>query len=52
LLNTVSREFDDPDGKANGVGKGRGRDRDEDDEENDDLDGAPPAKKAKNGVKV
>jgi len=50
LLNTVSREFEAPDGKANGEGgKGRGRDRDEDDADEEEVE-APAKKKTKNGA--
>jgi SWI/SNF-related matrix-associated actin-dependent regulator of chromatin subfamily A member 5 len=52
LLNTVSREFEVPDGKANGEGgKGRGRDRDEDDADEEEVE-APAKKKTKNGAVV
>jgi SWI/SNF-related matrix-associated actin-dependent regulator of chromatin subfamily A member 5 len=52
LLNTVAREFGDPDEKmTNGHGKSRGRDRDES-ESDDDEEDAPPAKKSRKGVKV
>lgn len=52
LLNTVAREFEVPDGKANGEsGKGRGRDREEEDDEDEDAD-TPAKKKTKNGVVV
>ncbi|KAN0080592.1 SNF2 family N-terminal domain containing protein [Elaphomyces granulatus] len=50
LLNTVAREFEAPDGKANGEGgKGRGRDRDEDDADEEEVE-APAKKKTKNGA--
>jgi SWI/SNF-related matrix-associated actin-dependent regulator of chromatin subfamily A member 5 len=54
LLNTVAREFGDPDEKlTNGhaSGKGRGRDRDDSDEE-DEEEEVPVKKKAKNGAVV
>jgi SWI/SNF-related matrix-associated actin-dependent regulator of chromatin subfamily A member 5 len=52
LLNTVAREFEAPDGKANGEGgKGRGRDRDEDDADEEEVE-APAKKKTKNGAVV
>lgn len=51
LLNTVAKEFEPSDGKANGdAGKGRGRVRDEEDEENEEE--APAKKKSKNGAAV
>lgn len=51
LLNTVAKEFEPGDGKANGdSGKGRGRVRDEEDEENEEE--APAKKKTKNGTAV
>ena len=51
LLTTVSREFEDRDGKLqNGSGGGKGRAREEDDEEEEEV--GPAKKKAKNGVKV
>ncbi|KAF7630507.1 chromatin remodeling complex WSTF-ISWI, small subunit [Aspergillus flavus] len=50
LLNTVAKEFEVADEKANGEsGKGRGRDREDEDAENDD-DGAPAKKKNKGGA--
>ena len=55
LLNTVAREFGDPEEKlTNGHanGKGRGRDRDDSEEMDEDEDEAPAKKKAKNGVVV
>lgn len=55
LLNTVTREFEDPDEKlTNGhaSGKGRGRDRDDDEDEENDSEVAPVKKKAKNGIVV
>lgn len=55
LLNTVSREFGEPDEKltnGHGTGKGRGRDRDEDEEEEVESEVAPAKKKAKNGIVV
>ncbi|ODM22819.1 ISWI chromatin-remodeling complex ATPase ISW2 [Aspergillus cristatus] len=49
LLNTVAKEFEPGDGKANGeAGKGRGRGRDDEDEENEEE--APAKKKTKNGA--
>ena len=49
LLNTVAREFGDPDEKlTNGHGKNRGRDRDDSDEEEEEEE-LPAKKKAKNG---
>lgn len=51
LLNTVAKEFEPGDAKANGdAGKGRGRVRDEEDEENEEE--APAKKKTKNGTAV
>ncbi|ETN41555.1 uncharacterized protein HMPREF1541_03491 [Cyphellophora europaea CBS 101466] len=52
LLNTVAREFGDPDekltnGHASGKGRGRNRDDSEDEEEEEEV---PAKKKAKNGV--
>ena len=55
LLNTVSREFGEPDEKltnGHGTGKGRGRDRDEDEDEEVESEVAPAKKKAKNGIVV
>ena len=55
LLNTVAREFGDPDEKlTNGHahGKGRGRDRDDSEEVDEDEEEAPAKKKVKNGVVV
>ena len=52
LLNTVAKEFEPGDAKANGdAGKGRGRVRDEEDEENEENE-APAKKKNKNGAVV
>ena len=54
LLNTVAREFGDPEDKGtNGhaSGKGRGRDRDDSDEEEEEEE-VPVKKKAKNGAVV
>jgi SWI/SNF-related matrix-associated actin-dependent regulator of chromatin subfamily A member 5 len=52
LLNTVAREFEAPDGKANGDGgKGRGRDREEEDGEDEEVE-TPAKKKSKNGIVV
>ncbi|OJJ82900.1 putative SNF2 family helicase/ATPase [Aspergillus glaucus CBS 516.65] len=49
LLNTVAKEFEPGDGKANGeAGKGRGRGREDEDEEIEEE--APAKKKAKNGA--
>lgn len=51
LLNTIAKEFEPGDAKANGdAGKGRGRVRDEEDEENEEE--APAKKKTKNGTAV
>ncbi|KAH0542035.1 hypothetical protein FGG08_003499 [Glutinoglossum americanum] len=53
LLTTVTREFEEMNGKVtNGttVGKGKGREREEEEEEAEES--GPPKKKAKNGVKV
>ncbi|KAK5275297.1 chromatin remodeling complex Adenosinetriphosphatase, partial [Exophiala xenobiotica] len=53
LLNTVLREFGDPEEKltnGHGPGKGRGRDRDEDEDEDNDSEAPPVKKKAKNGI--
>ena len=55
LLNTVAREFGDPEEKlTNGHanGKGRGRDRDDSEEVDEEEEEAPAKKKAKNGVVV
>jgi SWI/SNF-related matrix-associated actin-dependent regulator of chromatin subfamily A member 5 len=51
LLNTVAREFGDPDEKLTNGHKGRGRDRDDsvEDEEEEEM---PAKKKAKNGAVV
>ncbi|KAI9860425.1 MAG: hypothetical protein M1813_006083 [Trichoglossum hirsutum] len=52
LLTTVTREFEEMNGKiTNGtaVGKGKGREREEEEEEAEES--GPPKKKAKNGVK-
>ncbi|KAH8434955.1 putative SNF2 family helicase/ATPase [Aspergillus melleus] len=46
LLNTVAKEFEPGDGKANGENKGRGRDEDVENEE----DGPPAKKKSKAAV--
>lgn len=49
LLNTVAKEFEPGDGKANGeAGKGRGRGREDEDEEIEEE--APAKKKTKNGA--
>lgn len=51
LLNTVAKEFEPGDGKANGeAGKGRGRGREDEDEEIEEE--APAKKKTKNGAVV
>ncbi|KAK6365878.1 uncharacterized protein PV06_04637 [Exophiala oligosperma] len=53
LLNTVLREFGDPEEKltnGHGSGKGRGRDRDDEEDEDNDSEAAPVKKKAKNGI--
>jgi len=53
LLNTVAREFGDPDEKlTNGHahGKGRGRDRDESEDIEEEEEEAPAKKKVKNGA--
>ena len=55
LLNTVAREFGDPEDKlTNGhaSGKGRGRDRDDSEDVDEEEEEAPVKKKAKNGVVV
>ena len=55
LLNTVAREFGDPEEKlTNGHanGKGRGRDRVDSEDIDEEEDEAPAKKKAKNGVVV
>ena len=55
LLNTIAREFGDPDEKlTNGHahGKGRGRDRYDSEDVDEDEEAAPAKKKAKNGVVV
>ena len=55
LLNTIAREFGDPDEKltnGHGHGKGRGRDRDDSEDVDEDEEEAPAKKKAKNGVVV
>lgn len=46
LLNTIAKEFEPGDGKANGENKGRGRDEDVENEE----DGPPAKKKTKGAV--
>jgi SWI/SNF-related matrix-associated actin-dependent regulator of chromatin subfamily A member 5 len=51
LLNTVAREFGDPDEKLTNGHKGRGRDRD-DSVEDDEEEEMPAKKKAKNGAVV
>ena len=55
LLNTIAREFGDPDEKlTNGHahGKGRGRDRDDSEDVDEDEEEAPAKKKVKTGVVV
>jgi SWI/SNF-related matrix-associated actin-dependent regulator of chromatin subfamily A member 5 len=55
LLNTIAREFGDPDEKltnGHGAGKGRGRDRDDSEDIDEDEDDAPAKKKAKGGAVV
>ncbi|KKA21601.1 SNF2 family helicase/ATPase [Rasamsonia emersonii CBS 393.64] len=50
LLNTIAREFEASEGKANGdSGKGRVREREEEDGEDEEVE-APAKKKSKNGV--
>ncbi|KAL1978727.1 hypothetical protein VTN31DRAFT_1586 [Thermomyces dupontii] len=50
LLNTIAREFEMADGKANGeTSKTRGRDRDDDEEEEEEEE-APAKKKSKSGA--
>lgn len=52
LLNTIAREFEMADGKANGeTSKTRGRDRDDDEEEEEEEE-APAKKKSKSGAVV